>query len=104
MHWLLHSILANFIIGGLEFAYRSGTFVSYWKALPYTLPVIVVTNYLIFQVFRTSPNFLTGWAVLSFGNILCRFGTNWMLEEHLSVQMFFGVMLMAVGMFIIRFE
>lgn len=103
MNWIVYSILANFAFVGLEFAYRSGAFATYWKALPYMLPVMLIANYLLFHVYRTSPSFIVGWAVLSFGNILCRFGTNWLLGEPLTSQMFIGIVLMAIGMFTIKF-
>ena len=66
------------------------------------LPVMLLANYLLFNVYRTSPSFLVGWAVLSFGNIICRFGTNWLLGEPLTGQMFLGIVLMAIGMFTIK--
>ena len=102
MNWILYSLLANLAFVGLEFVYRSGTFATYWRALPMMLPVMLIANYLLFNVYRTSPSFLVGWAVLSFGNIICRFGTNWLLGEPLTGQMFFGIMLMAIGMFTIK--
>jgi len=103
MSWLLYSVLANLAFVGLEFVYRSGTFSTYWNALPFMLPVMLVANFLLFHVYRTSPSFLVGWAVLSFGNIICRFMTNWLLGEPLTGQMFFGIVLMAAGMFTIKF-
>ena len=103
MNWLAYSILANLSFVGLEFVYRAGVFASYWRALPIMLPVMLIANYMLFNVYRTSPSFLVGWAVLSFGNIICRFLTNWLLGEPLTGQMLLGILLMAMGMFTIKF-
>lgn len=103
MNWLVYSVLTNIVIVSLEFVYRSGMFATYWKALPFMLPVILLSNYLLFNMYRSSPSFLIGWAALSFGNIVCRFGTNWLLGEPLTRQMFIGIVLMAIGMFTIKF-
>ena len=103
MNWIAYSVLANFVFVGLEYTYRSSSFTSYWAALPYILPLMLTANFLIFHSYRGCPSFLAGWAVLSFGNILCRFGTNWLLGEPMTGQVFLGILLMALGMFTIKF-
>jgi multidrug transporter EmrE-like cation transporter len=77
-------------------------FVDYWHSLPLMLPLMLLANYLLFNVYRTSPSFLAGWAVLSFGNVVCRFATNALLGEPLHFQTFVGVLVMLAGMVLIR--
>ena len=102
MNWLAYSICANFAFVGLEYCYRSKMFADYWHSLWMMLPLMLLANYLLFNVYRTAPSFLAGWAVLSFGNVLCRFATNYLLGEPLHTQTFIGVIVMLVGMVLIR--
>lgn len=102
MNWIVYSILANFAFVGLEYVYRSKIFIDYWHSLPLMLPLMLAANYLLFNVYRTAPTFLIGWAVLSFGNVLCRFGTNALLGEPLTLSTFIGILTMLMGMIIIR--
>jgi multidrug transporter EmrE-like cation transporter len=100
--WLAWSVLANCAFVGLEYVYRSKMFPDYLHSLPLMIPLMVAANYFLFNVYRTSPTFLSGWAVLSFGNVLCRFATNYFLGEPLHLQTIWGILVMLAGMVLIK--
>lgn len=103
MNWLLYSVFANVAFVGLEYVYRSKMFADYWHSLPLMLPLMILANFLLFNVYRTAPTFLAGWAVLSFGNAVCRFATNALLGEPLHASTAMGVFVMLLGMVLIKF-
>lgn len=102
MNWLGYSICANVAFVGLEYCYRSKMFSDYWHSLYLMLPLMLLANYLLFNVYRTAPTFLAGWAVLSFGNVVCRFITNALLGEPLHLSTALGILIMLIGMVVIR--
>lgn len=100
--WIGWSILANVAFVGLEYVYRSKMFPDYIHSLPLMIPLMVMANFFLFNVYRTAPTFLSGWAVLSFGNVICRFLTNRLLGEALHLQTIWGIVVMLIGMVLIR--
>lgn len=102
MNWIVYSLLANAIFVGLEYTYRAKTFDTYWQSLPIMFPMMISANYMLFHLYRSSPSFLMGWAVLSFGNAVCRMATNWFLGEPMSWVILWGIVTMLSGMFIIK--
>ena len=100
--WILHSFIANAVIMGIEYIYRTKAFPDFTSALPYMLIPILIAQYSLFYLFREAPSYLLGWAVFFLGNGVLRVAISIYLGEPMSEQIIGGLLLIGAGAFFMK--
>ena len=100
--WILHSVLANLCIMGIEYVYRVKSFPDFSSALPYMLVPILIAQYSLFYLFREAPSYLLAWAVFFLGNGIIRVAVSVYLGEPMNGQIVAGLLLIGAGAFFMK--
>ncbi len=103
MSWIIYSFLANLGAIALEYLYRLGFFSSFWKALPFILPVAIAIQFGLYGAFSKAPSYLLAWAVFFTGNAILRSLVSFvLLNEPVEIVKILGLVLIGLGAYLIK--
>lgn len=100
--WILALLLANGAIMWLEYAYRAGTYTSFFVALPYTIVPILLGQLGLYYAFRLAPSLLLAGAAFTLVNVALRVVNTYRLGEAINTYNWLGIMFLIVSMFLLK--
>lgn len=102
MHWTIYIILANISVAFTEYIYRKGSYENFFVALPVIFPLMLVSQYSLFEGFKNAPSLLLAGAVFSLLNIALRVVNCAYLQENLNFVNWCGVAFMVGSVILLR--
>lgn len=102
MNYIFWLLFANAGIMWLEYSYRSGSYASFWVALPYIIIPIMVGQIGLFYGFRGAPNLFFAGALFTLINVGLRIVNSFILGEIPNAWNWLGVALMIVSLFLLK--
>lgn len=104
MTWWMWSGVANILIMGLEYSYRTKLFDSFLQGLPYMIVPLLIMQFALSMSFKGAPTYMLAWAVLTVGNAVLRVGSNhFFVQEHFNWMIALGVAGMIGCGFLIKY-
>jgi len=100
--WILWLLVANLAIMWLEFAYRAGTYNSFFLALPYTIVPILLGQIGLYYAFRLAPSLLVAGAAFTLINVALRVINTYRLGEVINGYNWLGILFLIVSMFLLK--
>lgn len=100
--WIVWLLVANIAIMWIEFAYRAGTYSSFFTALPYTFLPIMLGQVGLFYSFRLAPSILMAGAAFTLVNVSLRIINTYRLGETINTYNWLGLFFLLVSLFLLK--
>ena len=98
MNWIIYAVIANAMIFGLEYIYRSELFSDgFWPNVWALIVPILIAQWALFEMFRQAPSLVIAGATFTLINFVLRVPNSLFLGEKVSIFTFVAILLFVCG-------
>ncbi len=103
MSWLVWSVVSSLCAVTIETINRIGGHATFWHALVYTGPLIVLLQAGIFYSWRNAPSMMLAWVTFSACTLVFRLlSLYFIVGEPMNLSTSLGVVLVVAGVYLVK--